>query len=1035
MKRKIFIAIIAALAAMCVLAVSVGAYNWKVGKKTKCLYVVVDGVAQGAESIVMNYMTIVDDTVYIKEEVGTYQFDYWIDSENTIYNYEGNRKYESTVVAHSNIKKYLFAVFTPKSTDPDPDPIPVTLNVQFSAGTGGTASLSDGAPETVVSGETYSFTVTAAAQDGYQFTGWKCGDAVVSTEPVLTFTDAVWTADTTYTAEFEQKAVTPAKVTVTFAAEPGGYLSGDKLSYTVNYGENMPMPAIVAVHEEGYRFAGWYLGEKNVCSGYSFNMDTMRCTEDITITARFVRELKLTFVTELAGTFNGSAEAKFDIGTQAAVNVSVSAKDGYRFLGWYDGDALACSEAKFAYNTTALTEDKTFTAKFAPVEYTICFKAGTGGSVSSGDTVTVKHGEQPAMTASAAADKGYRFIGWYTDGHLACTNSTFALTGPVTASAEYTAKFTEVDYVTITYKSENDTAGYVTLDSESLNPEIGVVQGSQAVAYNFYKFVGWYRDDTLVSENAAFMPAAAETAVYTARFEALPTVSVTFSVAEGQEAYGDVSISGVTAAEGMRVSCKASAKEGFSFVCWIDHTGVVVGEEPEFEWFPKMRSLNSVALTAVFMKNTDSAVLYTVDGSDLRYLITEPGKCPIPAGVEIPLGYRLAWYENNSEVTDFSAMSGGAVRTLQAKVVEKTPVKLTYAVAPECTGKGSIIGTPEEYVNPDTGIASGAEVKPAAGYMFVGWRAEGTDTITDKPAKPDGGWCAATYYAEFRELTGFKVMYISGEPTLGTVSCDGEMVNPKIRAQGCEAIPEEGCRFVGWYEHDNDVARLVSTDAKFIPTDGQGAVYTAHFERLPVTPVRYEVTITSGSASAEYSGSALTCDDFGVLAKVIMSDRSVKPAASVINGNTIAVGNTQILLTMTGMQTDVGTSKNTFTAEYIGEPRDTIHITSVFGALTVTAAAEKDADENTDEKEEEKESSFFLPLSGFVRVHNHTDEDIEFCIFNERGRLVSAFTVCSGKYRGASLKMSGSYVARRMDTGEEFTLTVRFGEQKVIILE
>ncbi|MBQ2707439.1 MAG: hypothetical protein IJF67_04175, partial [Clostridia bacterium] len=514
-----------------------------------------------------------------------------------------------------------------------------------------------------------------------------------------------------------------------------------------------------------------------------------------------------------------------------------------------------------------------------------------------------------------------------------------------------------------------------------------------------------------------------------------PTVHVTFSVVEGQEAYGDVSIFGVTAAEGMRVACKASAKEGFSFVCWIDQTGVVVGAEPEFVWFPKIRSLNSVALTAVFMKNNEAAVLYTADDGNLRYLITEPGKCPIPADVVIPLGYRLAWYEGNREVTDFSAMCRGAVYTLQAKVVEKAPVRLTYAVAPECIGMGSIIGTPEEYVNPDTGIAYGAAVKPAAGYEFVGWRAEGSGATADKPIKPDGGWYPATYYAVFRELERFKVMYISGEPSLGTVSCEGEMVNPEIPAQGCEAIPEEGCRFVGWYEHDNGVARLVSTDAKFIPTDGQGAVYTAHFERLPVTPVRYEVTITSGSASAEYSGSALTCDDFDVLAKMIMSDGSVRPATAVIDENKLVVGNTQILLTMTGMQTDVGSSENTFTAAFLSETGDTVNITSVFGTLTVTAAEETEADENTDEKEEEKESSFFLPLSGFVRVHNHTDEDIEFRIFNERGRLVSAFTVCSGKYRGASLKMSGSYVARRMDTGEEITLTVRFGEQETIILE
>ncbi|MBO5220132.1 MAG: InlB B-repeat-containing protein, partial [Clostridia bacterium] len=551
MKRKIFIAIIAALAAMCVLAVSVGAYNWKIGTITKSMHVIVDGVIKYKEKDVCGFVKTDNDTqtVSIIYDTESYNYDGWFSSETpredlvtddmSIYSL-----LPDTSIARSAITNYRFyAVFTTKSTDPapdptpDPDPIPVTRNVQFSAGTGGTASLSDGAPETFVSGETYSFTVTAAAQDGYQFTGWKCGDAVISTEPVLTFTDAVWTADTTYTAEFEQKAVTPAKVTVTFAAESGGYLSGDELTYTVNYGENMPMPTIMAVAEDRYRFAGWYLGEKNVCSGYSFNMDTMRCTEDITITARFVRELKLTFVTELAGTFNGSAEAKFDIGTQAAVNVSVSAKDGYRFLGWYDGDALACSEAEFSYNTTTLTEDKTFTAKFAPVEYTIRFKAGTGGSVSSGDPVTVKHGEQPAMTASAAADKGYRFAGWYTEGRLVCTDAEFTFPEPVMADAEFTARFAELAPVTILYRAEDAVMGYVTRESEILNPESGVPEGSVAVEGLLYRFVGWYCDGELVCETKEFIPSEVKAVEYTARFTEVDYVTITYKSENGLAGY------------------------------------------------------------------------------------------------------------------------------------------------------------------------------------------------------------------------------------------------------------------------------------------------------------------------------------------------------------------------------------------------------------------------------------------------------------------------------------------------------------------
>ena len=86
---------------------------------------------------------------------------------------------------------------------------------------------------------------------------------------------------------------------------------------------------------------------------------------------------------------------------------------------------------------------------------------------------------------------------------------------------------------------------------------------------------------------------------------------------------------------------------------------------------------------------------------------------------------------------------------------------LTYTVASECAGWGSVTIT-EEQINPDIGIPSAAAV-PVPGYAFVGWRETDNQNaaVTDTLTKPDGGWTNASYYAVFRELAHEVIYYHS----------------------------------------------------------------------------------------------------------------------------------------------------------------------------------------------------------------------------------------------------------------------------------
>ena len=108
-------------------------------------------------------------------------------------------------------------------------------------------------------------------------------------------------------------------------------------------------------------------------------------------------------------------------------------KEGYTFIGWYNGE----SEWNFE---TPVTADLTLTAKWQVNQYTITFKPENGGQ-----DIVIKQDYGTAITAPANPTKtGYTFAGW--DREI-----------PTTVPAEdmtLTAKW-QVNQYTITFKPEN----------------------------------------------------------------------------------------------------------------------------------------------------------------------------------------------------------------------------------------------------------------------------------------------------------------------------------------------------------------------------------------------------------------------------------------------------------------------------------------------------------------------------------------------------------------------------------------------------
>ena len=195
----------------------------------------------------------------------------------------------------------------------------------------------------------------------------------------------------------------------------------------------------------------------------------------------------------------------------SSITLTAAANDGYTFAGWYDGGTKVCDTAEFTVEN--VTEDKTYTAKFAKnaVSYTITALADDGGTVSGGGTVA----EGGSITLTATADDGCTFAGWYDGNTKVCDTAEFTVEN-VTEDKTYTAKFTKnTVYYTITAEAGTE-GGTVSGGGE-------VTEGGSitltATANDGYTFDGWYDGNTKVCDTAEFtLSNITADKTYTARF-------------------------------------------------------------------------------------------------------------------------------------------------------------------------------------------------------------------------------------------------------------------------------------------------------------------------------------------------------------------------------------------------------------------------------------------------------------------------------------------------------------------------------------
>ncbi|HIZ13222.1 MAG TPA: InlB B-repeat-containing protein, partial [Candidatus Mediterraneibacter stercorigallinarum] len=141
----------------------------------------------------------------------------------------------------------------------------VTLTAKFTPYTVTPVTDGNGAVEVGAMQADGSVTVKATPNSGYLFGGWKVDGEIITYANPYTF---IPTADTEITAVFTEESQEVTYYTVTI----------NKNTIRVAEGTTLPQPADPV--KEGYKFIGWYVGDKE----YDFSAPVM---SDLVIEARF----------------------------------------------------------------------------------------------------------------------------------------------------------------------------------------------------------------------------------------------------------------------------------------------------------------------------------------------------------------------------------------------------------------------------------------------------------------------------------------------------------------------------------------------------------------------------------------------------------------------------------------------------------------------------------------------------------------------------------------------------------------------------
>ena len=269
-------------------------------------------------------------------------------------------------------------------------------------------------------------------------------------------------------------------------------------NYTAEYGEKgakayhaQTNETITAKAEakDGFVFEGWYDANGKLLTTKTTYSYTETKESVNTFYARFSGGIKQTYIRQLEkdGKWediqddNIAVLGRYEYIDAAGMPVSstAEAKNGYKFVGWYDANGDKVSSDNLTNDGKTLSyktkEDATYYARFEKT-YNVKFVAQTkqkdgsfansetGGKVS---TKSVTDIAGATASSNASANSGYKFLGWYDkDGNALGTNAGYSASVTKADGVTYYARFE------ITYNVTVEDKTYLSFIAESENTGI-----------------------------------------------------------------------------------------------------------------------------------------------------------------------------------------------------------------------------------------------------------------------------------------------------------------------------------------------------------------------------------------------------------------------------------------------------------------------------------------------------------------------------------------------------------------------------------
>lgn len=270
------------------------------------------------------------------------------------------------------------------------------------------------------------------------------------------------------------------------------------------------------------------------------------------------------------------------------ITITATPNNGYRFVGWYDGETLVSNVASYSF--VIGNSDIAYSARFTYQSYNLIVTSEdeTKGTVFG----TGSYNYLDKVSIEAVPNDWYTFIGWYEGKTLISTDNPYKFSMPY-ADKNYVARFSISKY-SLSLTNENVDLGSI---SGAGTFEYGSSVTITAVPNKGVSFIGWYDPDgELVSSDTTYsFPMPHENLSYSARFAWTP-YAVSVSINNGSMG----SVTGIGSyIYGQEVILAATPNEHYSFFGWYDGD-TLLSQDSSYSFSMPDKSLS---YTARFVKN------------------------------------------------------------------------------------------------------------------------------------------------------------------------------------------------------------------------------------------------------------------------------------------------------------------------------------------------------------------------------------------------------------------------------------------------